>query len=43
MTLTAGYCLGPHAVFEIMSLHMPTVIYAYDDFRQLFDIFYDQI
>lgn len=33
MTLTAGYCLGPHTVFEIMPLHMPTVICAYDDFR----------
>lgn len=33
MTLTAGYCLGPHSVFEIMPLYMPSIIYACDDFR----------
>lgn len=28
MTLTSGYCLDPHTVFEIMTLYMPGVIYA---------------
>lgn len=33
MTLTAGYCLDPHTVFEIMTLYMPSVIYAYGGFQ----------
>lgn len=33
MILTADYCLELHTVFEVMTLYMPTVIYACDNFR----------
>lgn len=33
MILTAGYCLDPHTVFEIMALYMSSVTDACDAFR----------
>lgn len=35
MTLTSGYCLDPHTVFEITILYILGVIYACDGFQAI--------
>lgn len=43
MTLTAVYCLNLIQYLKKMPLYTPAVVYAYDNFRELFYIFCDRI